>query len=98
MVSESSAEWYAAANIADNDFGYDVADTFDIAGRGVAVAGRVTWGSVRTGQTLDVLDEAGDVVTRVEALTGLEGGLMLTGPGRHLVRGGHRLRHRIGDG
>ena len=98
LIPVSYDKWQAAASEADNDFGYAVDDVFDISGRGRAVAGHVEWGSVRDGQTLDVLDESGALVTRVTASVGFDGGLLLTGPGRHLVRGGHRLRHMIGDG
>jgi hypothetical protein len=91
-------EWRAAASEADNDFEYLVAETFDLSDRGIGVAGKVTRGSVLNGQTLAVIDGSGEVVTRVTAVVGFHGGLLLTGPGRHLVQPGHRLRHQIGEG
>ena len=98
LSAVSGDEWRAAASVADNDFAYAVDQVFDLKERGVGVSGSVEWGSVLNGQTLEVLDQSGAVVTRVTAVVGFHGGLLLTGPGRHLVRGGYRLRHRIGDG
>ena len=64
LVPASYEAWVGAASQADNDFDYVVGEVFEIIDRGVLVDGRVERGSLRDGQTLTVIDQAGEIVTR----------------------------------